>query len=55
MRVFGHLFQGELATAESRVEENTVGNRRHGQLPGPYGAVGLAAFRGREFGAGRVL
>jgi len=47
-RVFMHLFAGELAAAASLVEEAQAATEATGSNLTPYGAVGVAAFRGRE-------
>jgi hypothetical protein len=55
MRVYVHLFAGELATASSLVEEIRAATDATGSSVAPYGAVGLAAFRGRESDAAPVV
>jgi RNA polymerase sigma factor (sigma-70 family) len=47
-RVYMHLFAGELAPAASLVDEAQAAMEATGSNLAPYGAVGLAAFRGRE-------
>src|SRR6185437_8461678 len=47
-RVYAHLFAGELTTAASLVDEIRAANEATGANLTPYGAVGLAALRGRE-------
>jgi DNA-binding CsgD family transcriptional regulator len=47
-RVYAHLFAGELTTAASLVDETLVATEATGSNLTPYGAVGLAALRGRE-------
>jgi DNA-binding CsgD family transcriptional regulator len=47
-RVYAHLFTGELATASSLVDEIRAATEATGSNLAPYGAVGLAALRGRE-------
>ncbi|MFI7067573.1 AAA family ATPase [Kribbella sp. NPDC050124] len=47
-RVFVDLFTGELATAADLVEEIRVVTEAAETSFSPYGAIGLAAFRGRE-------
>jgi DNA-binding CsgD family transcriptional regulator len=47
-RVYTHLFAGELATAASLVDEIRAATEATGSSLTPYGAVGLAALRGRE-------
>lgn len=47
-RVFIHLFTGELSAAASLVDEIQAASEITGGQLAPYGAVGLAALRGRE-------
>lgn len=47
-RVYGHLFAGELRTASALVDEIQAANEATGSNLTPYGAIGLAALRGRE-------
>ena len=47
-RVYMHLFAGELGAAASLVDEAQAAMEATGSNLAPYGAVGLAAFRGRE-------
>jgi DNA-binding CsgD family transcriptional regulator len=47
-RVYAHLFAGELTTAASLVDEIRAAVEATGSNPTPYGAIGLAALRGRE-------
>ena len=47
-RVYVHLFAGELTTAASLVDEIRAATEATGSNLAPYGAVGLAALRGRE-------
>jgi tetratricopeptide (TPR) repeat protein len=47
-RILVHTFAGELAEAESLVEEVEVVTEATGSRFGPYGALFLAAWRGRE-------
>jgi DNA-binding CsgD family transcriptional regulator len=47
-RVYTHLFAGELTTAASLVEQIQAATEATGSSLAPYGAVGLAALRGRE-------
>ena len=47
-RVYIHLFTGELSTAASLVDEIQAASEITGGHLAPYGAVGLAALRGRE-------
>ena len=46
--VYVHLFAGELAVAAALVEEARTVNEATGINLAPYGALGLAALRGRE-------
>jgi len=46
--VYPHLFAGELAVAASLVEEARTVSEATGSNLAPYGALGLAALRGRE-------
>src|SRR5712691_4684272 len=48
MRAYVLFFAGELAAAASLVEEVQVATEATGMRLAPYGALGLAAFRGRE-------
>jgi DNA-binding CsgD family transcriptional regulator len=47
-RVYAHLFAGELTTAALLVDEIRAATEATGSNLAPYGAVGLAALRGRE-------
>src|ERR1700692_3649676 len=47
-RVYAHLFVGELTAASSLWDEIRAATEATGSSLAPYGAVGLAAFRGRE-------
>ena len=47
-RTFLHLFAGELTAAASMVEEVRAAKEATGSNLAPYGALGLAALRGRE-------
>jgi DNA-binding CsgD family transcriptional regulator len=47
-RVYMHLFMGELAAARALVEEMNSAMEVTGSDLTPYGAIGLAAFEGRE-------
>jgi DNA-binding CsgD family transcriptional regulator len=47
-RVYAHLFAGELTAAASLVDEIRAATETTGSNLAPYGAVGLAALRGRE-------
>ncbi len=54
-RVGLHLFAGELTTAASLIEETVaVTDATRSGLP-PYGALALAAFRGDEIGATKLI
>jgi DNA-binding CsgD family transcriptional regulator len=48
LRVYAHLFAGELTTAALLVDETQAAIDAIGSNTTPYGAIGLAAFRGRE-------
>jgi DNA-binding CsgD family transcriptional regulator len=54
-RVYTHLFAGELTTAASLVEQIQAATEATGGTLAPYGAVGLAALRGREAEAARLI
>ena len=47
-RVYAHLFAGELTTAATLVDEMRGALEATGSTLAPYGAIGLAALRGRE-------
>jgi DNA-binding CsgD family transcriptional regulator len=47
-RVYVHLFAGELEDASSLVQEAQTVGEAIGSLPVTYGAIGLAAWHGRE-------
>jgi RNA polymerase sigma factor (sigma-70 family) len=47
-RVYMHLFAGELTAAASLVDEAQAATEATGSNLAPYGAVGLAALRGRH-------
>jgi RNA polymerase sigma factor (sigma-70 family) len=47
-RVYMHLFAGELTAAASLVDEAQTATEATGSKLAPYGAVGLAALRGRH-------
>jgi DNA-binding CsgD family transcriptional regulator len=47
MRAYLHLFAGDLSAAESIVDEIRAAGEATGSHLAPYGAIGLAAFRGR--------
>jgi DNA-binding CsgD family transcriptional regulator len=51
LRVYAHLFAGELTTAALLVDEIQAAIDAIGNNVTPYGAIGLAALRGRESGA----
>jgi DNA-binding CsgD family transcriptional regulator len=53
--VYPHLFAGELAVAASLVEEARTVSEATGSNLAPYGALGLAALRGREREARTLL
>ena len=48
LRVYAHLFAGELTTAALLVDEIQAAIDAIGNNVTPYGAIGLAALRGRE-------
>ncbi|MDX6628379.1 MAG: hypothetical protein QOH00_625 [Gaiellales bacterium] len=48
LRIYAHLFAGELSTATLLVDETRAAAEATNSNLAPYGAVGLAAFRGRE-------
>jgi RNA polymerase sigma factor (sigma-70 family) len=50
-----HLFAGELTSAASLVEQIQAATDATGSNLAPYAAVGLAALRGREAEAGRLI
>jgi DNA-binding CsgD family transcriptional regulator len=50
LRVYAHLFAGELTTAALLVDEIQAAIDAIGSNLTPYGAIGLAALRGREPG-----
>jgi DNA-binding CsgD family transcriptional regulator len=50
-----HLFAGELAMASSLVEQVDAVTEVTGDTVGPYGAVSLAGFRGREAEAAKIF
>jgi DNA-binding CsgD family transcriptional regulator len=54
-RVFVHLFAGELTAAASLVEEARAVTEATGTNLAPYGALGLAAWQGREGEAGELF
>jgi DNA-binding CsgD family transcriptional regulator len=54
-RVYLHLLTGELTAAASLIEEIQAATDTTGSDLAPYGAVGLAAFRGREAEAVYVI
>jgi DNA-binding CsgD family transcriptional regulator len=55
MRVYVHLFSGELVAAASLVEEIQAATDATGTTLAPYGAVALAALRGREADAALLI
>jgi DNA-binding CsgD family transcriptional regulator len=54
-RVYVHIFAGELAAAASLVEEVQAVREATGSNLAAYGALGLAAWRGREGEAGDLI
>ena len=54
-RVYMHLFAGELTTAALLVDEIEATTAATGTDLAPYGAVGLAALRGREADAASLI
>jgi DNA-binding CsgD family transcriptional regulator len=54
-RVYLHLFDGELVAAASLVEELEAVTEATGSHLAPYGALGVAAWRGREAEAGELI
>ena len=54
-RAFIHLFRGELDTADALIEEARVATEATGAGLTPWGAVALAALRGREPDASAML
>jgi RNA polymerase sigma factor (sigma-70 family) len=54
-RAYVHLFAGELTSATSLVEQIQAATDATGSNLAPYAAVGLAALRGREAGAGSLI
>jgi DNA-binding CsgD family transcriptional regulator len=46
--IYAHLFAGELTTAATLVDEIRAAIEATGSTLAPYGAIGLAALRGRE-------
>jgi DNA-binding CsgD family transcriptional regulator len=55
VRIAVHLFAGELATARARVEEVEAISEATGSHFPPYGALSLAAWRGREAEAAALI
>ena len=55
MRIYVHLFAGELTTAASMVEQIEAATDAIGSDLAPYGAVGLAALSGREAEAAALI
>jgi DNA-binding CsgD family transcriptional regulator len=54
-RVYVHLFAGELAEAASLVQQAQTVSKATGSNLAPYGALGLAAWQGREDEARRLI
>jgi DNA-binding CsgD family transcriptional regulator len=54
-RAYVHLFAGEIAAAASLVEQIETATEATGSKLAPYAAVGLAALRGREAEAARLI
>jgi DNA-binding CsgD family transcriptional regulator len=54
-RIYIHLFRGELDTADALIEEARVATEATGAGLTPWGAVALAAMRGREQDAAAIL
>jgi DNA-binding CsgD family transcriptional regulator len=54
-RVYMHLFAGELTAAASLVDEAQTATEATGSKLAPYGAVGLAALRGRHADATALI
>ncbi len=54
-RVFVHLYAGELSAAAALVEEIAAARDATGTNLAPFGALGLAAGRGREGEAGELI
>jgi DNA-binding CsgD family transcriptional regulator len=54
-RGYMHLFAGEITTAASLVEQIQAATEATGSNLAPYGAVGLAALRGREAEAAPLI
>jgi DNA-binding CsgD family transcriptional regulator len=54
-RVYIHLFRGELETADALIGEARVATEATGAGLTPWGAVALAALRGREYDAAAML
>jgi hypothetical protein len=50
-----HLFRGELSTASALIEEARVATEATGAGLTPWGAIALAALRGREQDASTML
>lgn len=55
MRVFAHLFAGDIAAASAMVQDFDVVVHAADSSTTDYGAIGLAAFRGHEDASGRTL
>jgi DNA-binding CsgD family transcriptional regulator/tetratricopeptide (TPR) repeat protein len=54
-RIYIHLFRGELETADALIEEAQVVTEATGAGLTPWGAVALAALRGRERDAAAII
>jgi DNA-binding CsgD family transcriptional regulator len=54
-RAYLHLFAGELTTAETMIHELGAVQEATGIGLAPYAALGLAAFRGDDAGAGALI
>ena len=54
-RTYIHLFRGELETADALIEEARVATEATGAGLTPWGALALAALRGREHDAAAML
>ena len=54
-RTYIHLFRGELDTADALIEEARAATEATGASLTPWGAVALAALRGREHDAAAIL
>ena len=54
-RAYIHLFRGEMETADALIEEARAATEATGASITPWGAVALAALRGREHDAAAIL